>query len=443
MAITIRESPVDKKPTNYINTDGKVVYEYRSVKSGIPNAPVGMPMGSPYYTYVGAKAVKIPDASPLEMPEENLPRSLNYLADYGGCGWWRLIWPENVLNAYNKGIVTSLTQMVLDKNFYTHIKSIKFQRQATDSQTSFIKELAKLKNTTGIRLIYEIDDIVFREDIPEYNRCRDAFVDPKISQNILDVMQIMDEITVTCPFMKEYYQNKTGNKNITVIPNYPPKYWLDRFYNSDRIRDLWEKNKKRPRILYAGAGSHIDVLNRTKGKDDFGHVIESIIKSRKDFKFVFKGCYPLQLKPFIDSGEMEFIEWSPLLELPQGIYDTECQAVFAPLVDNIFNKSKSNIKIIESGALGIPGAFQNLCTYRDAEILFKTGSELIDQLKKITKDQSNYMNFSKNVRKYVEGMWLEDHIDEHYASYYTAFGSKERNIASPNMIKLNPDQKFG
>lgn len=438
MAISIRQEPI---VASHIPED-KPVYTYQPFKAGIPNAPNGMPEGSPVYSYVSYRPIRLPKAPPVEMPEAGLPRALNYAADYGGCGWWRLIWPEKILTGYNKGIVSTLTQMIMDVNFYMPLKSVRVQRQATEVQNLFIKELAKLRERTGLRLIYEIDDIVFKDDIPDYNRCKEAFVDDKIVKNIMEIMGMMDEITVTCPFMKEYYQNKTGNKNVTIVPNYPPKFWLDRFYDKDRIAKLWEKNKKRPRILYAGSGTHIDVLNKVGGQDDFAHVVQAIIKARKKFKFVFKGAYPIALKPFVDSGEIEYLDWSDLFDLPRGLYDTRCQAAYAPLCDNIFNKSKSNIKMIESGALGMPGAFQDLCTYEEAELKFKTGDELIDQLTEITQDFDKYMEYSEKSRKYVEGMWLEDNIDIHKAIYFTKFGSKERAEMSPNLIKLNPDQKI-
>jgi hypothetical protein len=434
MAISLRE--------NNSNINNKVVYQYNIIKSGFPNAPVGMPTGSPSYSYVAASPIKVPEPPPIEMPEANLPRALNYYADYGGCGYWRMIWPEYLINGYNKGIISGMTQMILDMRFYSSLKAVRMQRQATDSQVAFVEELQKVKKQMGFRLIYEIDDIALRDDIPLYNRCRDAFTDQKIVDNIMKVMGSVDEITVTCKFMKDYYQDKTGNKNITILPNYAPKFWLDKYYDRKKLENSFDKNKNRPRILYAGSGTHIDVLNRTGGKDDFGHIVESIIKARKKFKFVFKGCYPVALKPFIDSGEMEFHNWSPLFELPKGLEELGCNAVYAPLVDNIFNKSKSNIKMIESGAIGLPGAFQDLCTYEEAPFRFKTGDELIDQLSTITKDFDSYIKHSTNARKYVETMWLEDHINEYEAVYFTEYGSKERNKNAPRLIELNPEQKI-
>ena len=97
--------------------------------------------------------------------------------------------------------------------------------------------------------------------------------------------------------------------------------------------------------------------------------------------------------------------------------------------------------MIESGGIGLPGAFQDLCTYEEASFKFNSGDDLIDQLKNITGDFDKYVEYSRNARKYVDSMWLEDHIDEHAAVYYTGYGSKERNEKSPRLIELNPEQK--
>ena len=32
-------------------------------------------------------------------PELDLPRALNYYADYSGCGFWRMILPEHLLKS--------------------------------------------------------------------------------------------------------------------------------------------------------------------------------------------------------------------------------------------------------------------------------------------------------------------------------------------------------
>jgi hypothetical protein len=418
----------------------KIIYKYNPIYMGIPMLPQGAPLGLPVYTLVSLIPISIPDAPPVEMPESKLPRALNYYADYGGCGFWRMIWPEYLLNSYQKACISGLTCMVLDPRFYQGIKAIRLQRQATPAQKDFVLQLKQLGKELGFRLIYEVDDIVFKDDIPDYNRCKDPFCDKAITESIVEIMQSVDEITVTCNYMKEYYKQKIGTDRVTVIPNYAPKFWLDRFYDPDRIEKLYQKHKKRPRILYSGSGTHIDVLNKTGLNDDFKHVTDWIIKARKKFHFVWKGCYPLVLKPYIDNGDMEYVEWSSLIDYPQGLVDTNCNAVFASLQDNVFNRSKSNIKMVESGALGMPGAFQDMCTYEDADVKFTSGDDLIQKLEYITSDFDRYMKLSKKSRTFVEGLWLEDHINEYEAVYFTEWGSKERKEKAPNLVKNNPEQ---
>jgi hypothetical protein len=81
-----------------------------------------------------------------------------------------------------------------------------------------------------------------------------------------------------------------------------------------------------------------------------------------------------------------------------------------------------------------------MCTYEDADLKFKKGDDLIQQLEYLTSDFDRYMNFSGKARTFTEGLWLEDHLDEYQALYFTDFGSKERKAMAPTLIKNNPDQ---
>ena len=145
---------------------------------------------------------------PLIPPEAQLPRGVNFYADFSGCGYWRMIWPEHILNAYQKVIVQGSTIMIGDKNFYSGVKAIRIQRQATPNQLKFVEFLKSIQGDCGFRLIYEIDDIIFSEDIPDYNKFKPAFTDPVIRETSQKIMAMCDEITVTCDYMKNYYKEK-------------------------------------------------------------------------------------------------------------------------------------------------------------------------------------------------------------------------------------------
>ena len=138
-----------------------------------------------------------------ELPD--LPRSLNFYADYSGCGHWRMIWPEKLLNCYGRANIQGGTVMIGDKNFYKGLTTIRIQRQATDQQLNFIKWLKGVQEEFKFKIIYEIDDLIFKEDIPDYNKFKFAFEDPNIRKTSMEIMQLCDEITVTNKFMKNYY----------------------------------------------------------------------------------------------------------------------------------------------------------------------------------------------------------------------------------------------
>ena len=365
-------------------------------------------------------------------PEANIPRVLQYYADYSGCGFWRMIWPEHLLNAFNYYTVHGSTVMNLDPRYYINTKVVRIQRQATIHQLEFVKFLKQISKEIGFRIIYEIDDIVFSEDIPDYNKYKPAFTDPQIRKNCQDIMNLCDEITVTCKFMKDYYMEKTGHKNITVIPNFPPKFWLGHFFDEKQISSNYDTYKKKPRIFYAGSGAHFDVDNRVNQNDDFAHVNKVIADTVDKYQWVFLGAYPLPLQYLVKSGKIEFHPWSNLYFYGEKIKNLRVNMMIAPLQNNNFNKSKSDLKLIETNAFGLPIACQNLCTYEDAEFKFDTGEEMIEVIDDVLSKKGRYMNICNRARSEANKRWLEN--AENIACYQELFGHP---FGHPERKRLN------
>jgi len=387
----------------------------------------------PNFNLVANRQFKTPTGVPAPHAAPDLPRALNFYADYSGCGHWRMIWPELLLNCAGKTNVQGGTVMIGDKNFYKGVKTIRIQRQATKAQLEYIKWLKQVQQECKFNIIYEIDDLIFKEDIPHYNKFRFAFEDPDIRQTSMEIMQICDEITVTNNFMKKYYIEKTGNKNITVIPNFIPKFWLDRYFNLNKIRENYQKYKKKPRVVYCGSGAHFDIENRIKQRDDFYHVNDVIRKTVDKFQWVFVGGFPLTLKDLIKQKKIEYHTWSNLVDYPEYINNMNATVFYAPLEDSNFNKAKSDLKFIEACALGIPVVCQDMCTYDAAFNKFKTGDELINKIEIITKDSKKYFKEVKQARNYMKSRWMEDNINFYAELYAHPYGHPKRK----NLNRLN------
>ena len=397
-------------------------------------SPYPQPYASPFNSLpAGTPSIEAPPNQ--HVPKEaSLPRYVNYLADYSGCGHWRILWPEAVINAKGDGMSQSTTAMVTNPAWYTGVKCVKVQRQASSQQKEFVKFLKSIQPDFGFKIVYEVDDVVFREVIPDYNKFKFAFDTDEVRQNCVDIINMVDEVTVTCDFMRRLYIEKTGQEKITVIPNFVPKWWMGHYFNEHKIKKLFNQNKKKPRILYTGSGAHYDVDNKTNGKDDLSEVRDFIRKTVDKYQWVFVGAFPPTLIDLVQQQKIEFYPWQNLLDYPGFIASLNAQLMVAPLEVNDFNRAKSDIKFIEACVLGIPCLCQNMETYNTAPeaLRFDSVEEFEYKISSILnyQNRSNYYGNIKKLRQIGEKRFLEhnENIGAFVESLNTPWGSDERNL---------------
>lgn len=386
------------------------------------------------------KTLRVKNTKPefkLPVPGEGLPRVIHYCADQSGCGFWRMIWPGDELLAQNKAVVMSLYQMVLHANFYLGIDAIRLQRQCTDAQLEFVKLLTQISKTLkeqtgkGFKIIYEVDDICApAQDIPDYNVCKTAFTDDKILKIMKEIVGLCDEMVVVSKTMREHYKKHLEYDKITVIPNYAPKYWLDRGFDETKTMNNYRQHKRKPRILYAGSMTHFDILNKINQQDDFGHIVDFIIKditTDHKYEWVFLGGAPAKLRHYMGKG-VEFHDWTSILDYPDKIKSLNINLMIAPLANNTFSRSKANIKLIEAGALGIPMIAQNIDCYNSDgwKYLFDTAPEMFQMIEKVLANNNSYKEAIRDGSEYADRFWLKDHLDEWVKLYTTPYGDPSR-----------------
>ncbi len=359
--------------------------------------------------------------------KKKVPYIIQYPADYAGCGFWRMLWPQLMMNM--KGIATVCHSQMFIRDFlhYNFATAIHVQRQITPFQLTFFKKLHALKKRMNFRLIYDIDDIIFPDDIPDYNDAKE-----KIKQAgfyAKEIIELCDEMTVSTPYLRDYYLNKTNQKNITVIPNYAPLFWLGDHFSEELLIRNFRMHKKKPRILYAGASSHFHVP--AKGEqipDDFTHVKDAIMANADQFKWVFVGAFPRSLCQHIKAGIIEYYPWKTLDEYPRFLSKLEINMCIAPLQENDFNRGKSDLKFLEATALGLPIACQDLCTYSVAPIKFSSGEDMIKKIRETLETEDTFLEASRRARVLIEGRWLEreENIGKYIDVYTYPYGHPMR-----------------
>ena len=89
---------------------------------------------------------------------------------------------------------------------------------------------------------------------------------------------------------------------------------------------------------------------------------------------------------------------------------------------------KSDLKFIESCALGIPSICQDLCTYDAAFHKFKTGDDLINKIEYLTGDYKKYIKEVKQARSYMDKRWMENNIDFYLELYSLPYADIDRKL---------------
>ena len=138
---------------------------------------------------------------------------------------------------------------------------------------------------------------------------------------------------------------------------------------------------------------------------------------------------PQQLKDYVNRREIIYQPPSDIFNYPREMQLRKIDLLVAPLIDNEFNRCKSNIKFLEFSALGIPMCGQNICTYNKyTKLVFDNSTvldNLIDRLFFRRDSEEFYRNIILEQRKIIDnksslsenGYWLEKNIKQYYHLY--------------------------
>ena len=376
--------------------------------------------------------------------DKQLINCVNYYGDNCGCGFYRMHFPAMTLKTMMGGqfrfkFVES-EMPILDYRYYASIgliRCIRIQRWFTKQHAEIVKSFLKpLCDRIGIWLVYEIDDVLLYDEIPKYNLAKEHYSQERIGNSVQEIFDCCDLITVTTPELKNLYATRLNQplKKIVVIPNYLPRWWIGKAYDLDRQLKQWDAQHMKPHIGFACSTNHFDVGNANNGIDDFSAIVPWIKKNVSKYHFAFIGGLPQQLKEEAQKGIVEQQPPSDIFNYPREMLMRKADLLIAPLIDNEFNRCKSNIKWLEMSALGIPMIGQNICTYNKyTDQVFDTEDDIenwIDKLffQKDSRDRVASM-LTRN-RKIIDGVgprdgyWLEKNI----ASYYNLYTIQQKTM---------------
>ncbi len=226
-------------------------------------------------------------------------------------------------------------------------------------------------------ILMEIDDDML--STPPYNPAA-SFYAPQSTLRKLTIkqMSLADGLIVSTPTLGQLYSEFQPNYH--VIPNSIDfKAW-------DKARNAKRKARNGIRIGWAGGANHEDDLKIME------KVVPIITSKFRNVSFTFvHGCpHYLRNLPKVHYKA----PWTSIDKYPRMLAGQDFDIGIAPLVDNSFNRGKSNLRWLEYSALGIPtvasrvGHFKE--TIRDGEDGFlATGlDEWIEKISILIQDRA-------------------------------------------------------
>ena len=226
--------------------------------------------------------------------------------------------------------------------------TIIIQRDVLDS--NFSKKLIEYCKLFGIKIIYEIDDDLLNIDSshPEYEYYL------KSGEIIKFILKNSDYVTVSTRKLK----NKLikYNNTIEILPNTLVDLW-----NDDEVFLNKADNFNTIKIGYMGTITHENDIK----------IIENSMKKVKDY--FYKKNIPVEF--VLIGGTQKKLDYVTQIDIPKNktkypdfikwLKDiVDWDIALAPLEDNNINSSKSEIKYLEYAALGLPGIYSAVGSYK-------------------------------------------------------------------------------
>ncbi|MGW8679674.1 glycosyltransferase [Streptomyces sp. NPDC055817] len=256
-----------------------------------------------------------------------------------GCGYYRITLP--MLGMAALGYSTSESQVLPRAVRDSPDTVIVGQRVCKPGPSTLWQQLAK----AGRKLIFEVDDDLWNVDASS-RLAHQFFSDPEIRANLQRNIEVAAAVTVTTAPLAE--RVAAWNTNVHVVPNAVPD-WLPDWSPPRRDDGSFT-------VGWGGSATH---------RMDFAQASSPLRQFLKRNPGVELHCVGVDYADWIRAPRTQarFTPW--VADVEDFLKTIDYHVGIAPLRPHLFNQSKSALKALECGALGIPIVASAVRPYED------------------------------------------------------------------------------
>lgn len=266
---------------------------------------------------------------------------------HSGAGQYRVVEPLNALQ--DAGLAQTSVVLPSESGLFRLIQPLELVRAAPDrlilQHSVDDGQLALIDNFKNaapeIKIIQTVDDLI--GEVPEKHPNRQY----QIREGHPRMMQALtksDRLIVTTQPLADHYKKYVSD--VHVVPNTLGSQWLG-------LRNP-PKPRLRLRVGWVGAGQH---------QGDLEMVNTVVHELAAEVDWIFMGMCTEEMKPLLK----EFHGFVSIGDYPKKMSELDLDIAIAPIEDNFFNQCKSNLRLLEYGAMGWPVVCSDVYPYQTDE----------------------------------------------------------------------------
>jgi hypothetical protein len=163
----------------------------------------------------------------------------------------------------------------------------------------------------------------------------------------------------------------------------------------------------KPRVGWAGAQQH---------HGDLALIVDLVKETAQEVDWIFFGMCLEELKPYVKEEHAFVVDFA---DYPKKLASLNLDIAVAPLEQHPFNEAKSNLRLLEYGALGLTVICSDIYPYRNAPVkrVPDDPRAWITALRDRIHDLDAAEMEGDCLRQWVRGNFmLEDHLDEWFSA---------------------------
>lgn len=263
---------------------------------------------------------------------------------HSGAGQYRVIEPLNALQ--DAGLAQSCVVLPSASGRHRVVQPLEVVRAAPDRlilqhsvDDGQLRQIEHYRRAApSVKIVQSVDDLF--GEVPEKHPNR-QFQSREGHQRMMQALMLSDRLIVTTQPLVDHYQRYVPD--VQIVPNSLGEQWLGLCKTPSANARL--------RIGWVGAGQH---------QGDLEIVTEVVRELASEVDWVFMGMCTEGIKPFLK----EFHGFVSIADYPKKMSELNLDVAIAPLEDNIFNRCKSNLRLLEYGAMGWPVVCSDVYPYR-------------------------------------------------------------------------------